>query len=79
MPRTKRDNLKRKWAQARYHLWWSVQIVMELQEIFKPQHPIYAKLLEYVSGAIYMAVDGLEAFCKHAWGKVPEDNDSWRL
>lgn len=78
MPRTKQLQLKRQWAQAKNHIEKAVIEVIALQEIFKPTHPEYAKLCEYVLTALFVALQGWDAFCKHAWGKIPESTEGWR-
>lgn len=79
MPRTKRDNIKRMWAQARYHMALSGTLVKQLQEIFVETHPDYAALAEYVQSSLMMSIDGWEAFGRNAWGRIPENLDSWRV
>lgn len=54
-------------------------LVKQLQDIFAEAHPDYAELAEYVQNNLAMSVDGWEAFCLHAWGKVPDDLDTWRI
>lgn len=78
MPKTKRDNLKRKWSQAKVHLEEAAIDIMELQAEFNPTHPEYVELADYVLQTIAIAMDGWDSFCLHAWGKLPKHSTDWR-
>ncbi len=77
MPSTKRQQLRRFWAQGKNDLEKAAIEVMRLKDVFEPTHPQYGQLCELVLGQIYIAMDGWDAFALHAWGKVPEHTISW--
>lgn len=78
MPKTKQMQLKRTWAQAKNHLEQAAVFILQLQEEFKPVHPEYAELCDYVLTSIYMSMEGWDAFSLNAWGKLPKHTSDWR-
>lgn len=78
MPKTKRDELKRKWAQAKAHLEEAAIDILELQAEFNPTHPDYAELCDYVLQGISICMDGWDSFSLNAWGKLPKHTSDWR-
>lgn len=77
MPRTKRLQLKRFWAQGKNDLEKAVVEILRLQEIFAPSHPEYAELADHVLISIYVALEGWDAFATHAWGDLPKHTLDW--
>jgi len=78
VPKTKRLQLKRQWAQGKEHLEKAAQEILALQEEFKPTHPDYAALAEYTLQALYMTMEGWDAFARNAWGRLPNKTSDWR-
>jgi hypothetical protein len=78
VPKTKRDELKRRWAQAKNHLEQAAVFILDVQAEFEPVHPEYAELCDYVLTSIYMSMEGWDAFCLNAWGKLPKHTSDWR-
>lgn len=77
MPRTKRLQLKRQWAQGKNDLEKAAVEILRLQEVFSDTHPDYAQLAELVLTQIYVAMEGWDAFAMHAWGTLPKHTLDW--
>lgn len=78
MPKTKRDELKRKWAQAKNHLEEAASDILELQAEFNPTHPEYVELCNAVLTTIFVSMQGWDSFSLNAWGKLPKHTSDWR-
>lgn len=78
MPKTKRDLLKMKTAQALHHLDGALEDIKDLEETFRPQHPKYADYLIAICKPILISQEWLLDFWEKAWGKRPEDYNVWR-
>lgn len=79
MPKTKRDELKRKIAQVYEHLSRGIIYLGELHVIFEPVHPEHAQMLMLLAQALTQVQSNIEVFCIITWGKVPKHFDRWRL
>lgn len=78
MPKTKRLQLKRQWAQGKNHIEKAAKEVLDLQKEFQGTHPEYALLCECVLESLFITIEGWDAFARHAWGKVPDSTEGWR-
>jgi hypothetical protein len=77
MPSTKRQQLRRYWAQGKNNIERAAADVLRLKQIFEETHSEYAELADYVLVSLYMAIEGWDAFATHAWGKVPKQTIEW--
>lgn len=74
---TSRKKLKRKAAQSVNHLMNAVECILELKEIFEPDHPEYAKVFKVVVEGIGFLISELTVVYAKAWGYFPEDLSKW--
>lgn len=77
MPKTKRMQLKRQWAQGKNDIDKAAQEVLRLKEEFEPTHPEYAQLCDYVLTTLFIASEGWDAFAINAWGRLPKHTLDW--
>lgn len=69
--------MKRKVAQANWHLDESLFRVKELHEAFEPVHPLEAKVLETVAQAVILAQDMIREFWANCWNSNPDSMESY--
>ena len=78
MPRNKRMALKRLAAQSHQNLTRAMEDLVKLHEVFEPVHPEYAEFLEAIVAGILFQQQNVERFGVYAWGKWPENVNTWR-
>lgn len=78
MPKTKRDYLKRRVAQAHKHLEEVYKPVADLEVTFRDPHPDLADGLVIIAQTVKNAQDLLEAFAWFAWEMPPESIHKFR-
>lgn len=74
---TSKKLMKRKSAQSVNHLMNAVECILELKEIFLPDHPEYAKVFTVVVEGIGLLIAELTAVYARAWGYFPDDISKW--
>lgn len=78
MPKNKRDLMKRQLAAAINHLVSAQEMVGRLFSEFDTVHDDYAEFLVLIGQSMEVSSRLLFDFWKLAWGKVPEDVNSYR-
>lgn len=78
MGRNRKAQLKRRIAQAYHALGNAVIRIDEVYEAFQPYHPHLAEGLKMAIATIILAEKIIEKFWESAWGKFPQNIDSWR-
>jgi hypothetical protein len=72
MPKTKRDYLKRRVAQAHRHMEECYKPLADLEVTFRDQHPDLADGLVHSARMVQLAQQLLEEFAAFAWEMPPE-------
>ena len=75
MPKTTRDNIKRKLAQAYINLNYVGMYLTELETIFRAQHPDLADILDAILPGIITIQEVLKTFAYKSWN---DDNPNWQ-
>lgn len=78
MPKFRHPQLKRTLAQALLGMDKAMIRLLELEKIFRPHHPEMAEFLELMARNIQMSHKWALDFWEQAWGKRPEDYNSYR-
>lgn len=78
MPKTKRDLLKRKLADAYRSITLAMGSLAELQEIFDGVHEKHSQFLKVAIVTLDFARNALTNFATETWGHAPKDWSSWR-
>jgi len=78
MPRSKRDEHKRVLAQAYNHLDYAVSDILELEELFRKDHPMYADVLLGMTTGVSLLQQAINRFVTEVWGYAPQDWEQWR-
>ena len=78
MPKRKRTAMKREMAQAIHHLETAKNDVGEVWAEFDGVHDDYAASLLMLGQAIGLIQEGIKKFWTQAWGKLPDNFDSYR-
>lgn len=79
MARTKKTNLKQKLAQALFHLEVAKGKISEVGVVFEGGHEDYSASLLLIFQSIAVLQDTIRTFWAWAWGKVPDNTDSYRI
>lgn len=74
---TSKKLMKRKAAQSVNHLMSAVECILELKQIFEPDHPDYAKVYSVIVEGIGLMIAELTAIYTRAWGHFPDDLSQW--
>lgn len=78
MGKTKRDKLRRELAQALHHIDIAVGDIGVVHQAFEGTHNDYADSLFLLAQSLTMVQEGIKTFWLWAWGKVPDNFDSYR-
>lgn len=78
MPKTKRDKLKQKLAQAIHHLDAANEDLGEVWTAFDGTHQDYADSLLLIASSVGAAKTMVRSFWEWAWGKVPDETTGYR-
>jgi len=77
MPKTRRDVLKRRVAQAYNNVDRALANVRDLHDQFDPVHPEYGEFLVVIGQTLTQVHKLLMEFWVHAWGELPDDIETW--
>ena len=78
MGKTKRDKLRRELAQALHHIDIAIDDIGVVHQAFDGVHDDYAASLLLLAQALGITQEGIKKFWLWAWGRVPENFDSYR-
>ncbi len=78
MPKTRKDKLKQKLAQAIHHLEAANEDLAEVGIAFEAHEGGYADSLALIVTAISSTRTMIRSFWLWAWGKVPDDTTGYR-
>ena len=78
MGKTNQERLRRKLAQAYRNAGKVINDLGEVAQAFDKDHPEMAQLLQVVCVSQDMSQEMIEKFCVEAWGRVPDNWESWR-
>ena len=78
MPKTKRDLIRRQVAHAVENIQLAMNHLGQVEEPFRDPHPELAEPLQMVIGSLDLCLDVIKSFCLSAWGRIPEDWETWR-
>jgi hypothetical protein len=77
-PKTKRDFLKRRLAQAYNHLDLAMQDCLEIGLTMQEHHPELHDAMERFAEMLLYIQEGFARFAIVVWGHAPQDWDAWR-
>jgi len=78
MGKTKRDKLRRELAQAHHHIQVAIDDIGVVHQAFDGTHADFAASLVLLAQALSLVQVGIRKFWLWAWGKVPDNLDSYR-
>lgn len=78
MPKTKRDLLKRRLAQAHHDLHKAAENIIPLEQQFRGPHADLANILALALVGLDNLLQLIDVFADRAWGYHPDDYETWR-
>jgi len=78
MGKTNQERIRRKLSQAHRNCDKVITDLADVAEQYAGAHEELAELLRVVCVSVGMAQEMIERFCMAAWGRVPEDWETWR-
>lgn len=77
MPKSRKQQLHRKVAQAYHHCEETLKNVVWLHSEFDEAHPEYAVILDLIAQNVLMTEAWIKDFSMKAWNRWPSDYTQW--
>jgi len=78
MPKSKRDLLKRQVGHSYRNVSLAINHLAKVEHSFAVHHEDFAQYLQVMIVTLDAVRDGIRDFSLKAWGKFPDDPESWR-